>query len=147
MDKLAAEYAEFKDDLVDIENDHLSAAVEAEKEIDAKVAESEKAIETKLNDMRKFQGKIFGVNWSNSIILAQKNDLQSKLVHYEKLIAEAKESLKNLSLTSTGEKDEDLTIPTIPDEDLAQVDTNAVSQQAARTKAALDECKIYLAAK
>ena len=147
MDKLAAEYAEFKDDLVDIENDHLSAAVEAEKEIDAKVAESEKAIETKLNDMRKFQGTIFGVNWSNSIILAQKNDLQSKLVHYEKLIAEAKESLKNLSLTSTGEKDEDLTFPTIPDEDLAQVDTNAVSQQAARTKAALDECEIFLAAK
>jgi len=59
MDKLAAEYAEMKDDLVDIENDHLSAAVEAEKEIDAKVAESEKAIETKLNDIKKFQGKYF----------------------------------------------------------------------------------------
>ena len=63
------------------------------------------------------------------------------------MIAEASESLKNLSLTSTGEKDEDLTFPTIPDEDLAEVDTNAVSQQAAKTKAALDECKFYLATK
>lgn len=132
MDKLAAEYAEMKDDLVDIENDHLSAAVEAEKEIDAKVAESEKAIETKLNDIKKFQ--------------AQRNDLQSKLVHYETKIAEAMESLKNLSLTSTGENDEDLTFPIIPDEDLADIDTNAVSQQAAKTKAALDESRPNLSA-
>ena len=145
MEKLAAEYAEIKDDLVEIENDHLSAAVEAEKEIDAKVAESEKAIETKLTDMKKFQGEISKENLSCNSILAQRNDLQSKLVHYKQLIAEAIESLNNLSLTSTGEKDEDLTFPTIPDEDLAEVDTNAVSQQAAKTKAALDECKIDLA--
>merc|ERR1712210_150253 len=36
--------------------------------------------------------------------------------------------------------------PTIPDEDLAEVDTNAVSQQAAKTKAALDESRPNLSA-
>lgn len=82
------------------------------------------------------------MNSFRNSILAQRNDLQSKLVHYETKIAEAMESLKNLSLTSTGENDEDLTFPIIPDEDLADIDTNAVSQQAAKTKAALDECKV-----
>ena len=52
--------------------------------------------------------------------------------------------MKHLKLTSTGEKDEDLSIPTIPDEELAEIDTNAVSEQASKTKKALDECKFHL---
>ena len=46
-----------KDDLVGIEEDHLGAALETEKEIDAKVADSEKAIETKITDLKKIEGK------------------------------------------------------------------------------------------